>query len=217
MLPSATGTASASATNTISGLTPAPHATPVYASNATLPGRSQDSVPADPLRPWPGETFTRMPSPVSPAHSRPLLNFERRFPALFELREPTGRRGSTSSSPRRGSGPTHGIGSGWPMRPTSGTWAGFLYLAIVTCSAARSWAGRWRRSCGRTTCSRRSRWRSGSAGRRAWSITRTRAAVHVDRLRRCDARWRPQELPPRDGERDRPAAWGASTTLFRRM
>jgi len=46
VLPSLTGTNSASATFYLSRLNPAPHMTPVYASDLPLPERPQDSVSA---------------------------------------------------------------------------------------------------------------------------------------------------------------------------
>ena len=58
MLPSRTGTLSASAIFHLSRLNPAPRMTPVYTSDPALPRRPQDSVPACPLRLWPDETFT---------------------------------------------------------------------------------------------------------------------------------------------------------------
>src|SRR5437764_9278718 len=39
---------------------------PVYASDLALPRRPQDSVPACPLRLWPGETLTHKSSSASP-------------------------------------------------------------------------------------------------------------------------------------------------------
>jgi hypothetical protein len=58
VLPSRKGTLSAFAIFHISRLNPAPRMTPVYTSDPALPRRPQDSVPACPLRLWPGETFT---------------------------------------------------------------------------------------------------------------------------------------------------------------
>src|ERR1700730_9926114 len=52
------------------GSLPAPHTTPVYASNLTSPPGPQDSVPTCPLRRWSDGTPTRRSSSVSPAHSR---------------------------------------------------------------------------------------------------------------------------------------------------
>jgi len=50
VLPSLTGTNSASAIFYLSRLNSTPHMTPVYASDIPLPERLQDSVPARPLR-----------------------------------------------------------------------------------------------------------------------------------------------------------------------
>src|SRR5207249_1336397 len=60
------------------GSLPAPHTTPVYASDLTSPPGPQDSVPTCPLRRWSGGTSTRRSSSVSPAHSRSLLKFTER-------------------------------------------------------------------------------------------------------------------------------------------
>src|SRR5207248_8536122 len=66
MLPSLDATSSASAILNLSRLTPTPYMAPVYASDLALPRRPQDSVPACPLRLWPGETLTHKSSSASP-------------------------------------------------------------------------------------------------------------------------------------------------------
>src|SRR5437867_8464627 len=64
------------------GSLPAPHTTPVYASNLTSPPGPQDSVPTCPLRRWSDGTSTRMSSSVSPAHSHLMWKMERRSSRL---------------------------------------------------------------------------------------------------------------------------------------
>src|ERR1700674_1988059 len=50
MLPSCTGTHSASATFNLSRFNPTPHMAPVYTSDLASPRRPQDSIPVCPLR-----------------------------------------------------------------------------------------------------------------------------------------------------------------------
>ena len=57
------------------------------------------------------------------------------------------------------------------------TLAGFLYLAVVwMAGAAGSWAGQWRTTSGRCSCSTPSKCRSANASRRTSCITPSRAA-----------------------------------------
>jgi hypothetical protein len=79
VLPSWTGTHSASAIFHLSRLNPAPCITPVYTSDPALPRRPQDSVPDCPLRLCPDETSTRKHLPAwhdvlheAGVNSRPL-------------------------------------------------------------------------------------------------------------------------------------------------
>jgi hypothetical protein len=55
------------------GSLPAPHTTPVYASDPASPRRPQDSVPACLLRRWPGGTSTRRSSSVLPSALPPRV------------------------------------------------------------------------------------------------------------------------------------------------
>ena len=66
VLPSCTGTHSASVTFILTWLNPAPCMAPVYTSDPALPRRPQDSVPTCPLRLWPDETFTHKSSAAFP-------------------------------------------------------------------------------------------------------------------------------------------------------
>ena len=93
------------------------------------------------------------------------------------------RRISSSGDFRR----RHRTSSGWPTSRTcrpgraSSTWP-----SCSTSGAARSWAGRWRRTCAPSSCSRRSTWRSRSASpRRVIHHSRPRLPVHVDRVRQA--------------------------------
>lgn len=63
---------------------------------------------------------------------------------------------------------TRRIGSGWPTSPTSRPRQGFCtWPWSLTPGVGGSWAGRWRRTCRRSSSWRRWRWRWGSGGPRA--------------------------------------------------
>ncbi len=74
ILPSLTGTSSASATFYLSRLHSTPHMIPVYASDISLPKCPQDSVPVCPLRLLPDRTRT----------CKLLLSFTNALPDVVE-------------------------------------------------------------------------------------------------------------------------------------